>query len=107
MRDYASSQHAVPCEPCGGPDAGYVRGQITGTLLCDTNTENNGVIFWAGGVCSYSVAAENNPYSQYASKGSSHYRAKIDIEASQGNYIFGRASTVSVPAYYVLIIIKA
>ena len=25
MRDYASSQHAVPCVPCGGPGAGYVR----------------------------------------------------------------------------------
>lgn len=92
---------------CPTSNSPMMSGQITGTLLCDTNTENNGVIFWAGGVCSYSVAAENNPYSQYASKGSSHYRAKIDIEASQGNYIFGRASTVSVPAYYVLIIIKA
>ena len=103
MRDYASSQHAVPCEPCGGPDAGYVRPDITGSFGITGNDADRG----------FSTSYTDGCFTTKSTtlggldSGASSYRTGIPyFVASRVSGIFGRSYGVSVDAVYALIIIK-
>ena len=99
MRDYASSQHAVPCEPCGGPDAGYVRPDITGEF---PNNDAEYDKYYAGAF--WTGTPFEGGYNDQLPAGGKTGRFK----ASWANSIYGRTSSdVAVSAVYTLIIIKA
>ena len=96
MRDYASSQHAVPCVPCGGPGAGYVRPDIIGEF-----DVGHAELIYTSGAFSL-IAKERSNYGVDKDQ----TRKIVKFMASSGNSIYGAFNNVNVPSAYVLIIIK-
>lgn len=105
MRDYASSQHAVPCVPCGGPGAGYVRPDITGSFSPNYNGDSGGFHFSSGAI--YSGCFNRGKKVDF-SCGWGHYGDDyaLNFAAHYSNNVYGNSSSVSVPAAYSLIIIR-
>lgn len=96
MRDYASSQHAVPCEPCGGPDAGYVRPDISGEF----DVGHAELIYTSGAFSLITKEQSNFGVDKY------QHRKIVKFMASSGNSIYGTSNNVNVPSAYALMIIK-
>ena len=101
VRDYASSQHAVPCVPCGGPGAGYVRPDIRGYAT-------SGII-WKDAWRSYGALWTEDSGNSDKKSVAPGPDPIVNVRMRAGAYdsTYGGSSSVSVPAAYALMIIKA